>query len=126
MYDNDTGALTKLKQTGSVKDYYECFEELANRTKRLPEEFFVSCFISGLKEDIQPVVQMFGPTSMLQALGLAKSQEEQTEATGHVTEPSCEPQENNKILDVTQSNNQTPENYDIPPIRKINQAGMDE
>ncbi|KAA8524055.1 hypothetical protein F0562_010514 [Nyssa sinensis] len=71
IYEDDIGALTKLKQINLVKGYHKRFEELATRTKGLSEEFFVSCFISGLKEEICPLVQMFRPITMIQVVGLA-------------------------------------------------------
>ncbi|GFS46186.1 hypothetical protein Acr_00g0100660 [Actinidia rufa] len=62
VFEDAVGELTKLKQTSSVKEYQEKFEFLANKTHKLPESFFISCFISGLKEEIKANVLMFRPT----------------------------------------------------------------
>ena len=51
-FDDFTGALTKLRQIGTVKEYQTEFEKLANHTKGLPNDFYRSCFISGLKDAI--------------------------------------------------------------------------
>lgn len=64
-----------MKQTLSVIEYQEQFEILANKTQGLPENFFTSCFISGLKEEIRANVLMFRPTTTSQAISLAKLQE---------------------------------------------------
>lgn len=80
VYEDAIGELTKLYQVSSVKCYQERFEELANRTSGLTQEFFVSCFLSGLKEEIRGGVQMFHPTTISQAIGLARLQEETIEA----------------------------------------------
>lgn len=69
VYEDATGELTKLCQVTTVKCYQERFEELANRTNGLTQEFFVSCFLSGLKEEIKAGVQMFHPTTISQRLG---------------------------------------------------------
>lgn len=53
VFEDAIGELTKLQQHSTVRVYQERFEELANRTSGLTEEFFVSCFISGLKEEIK-------------------------------------------------------------------------
>lgn len=53
---------------------------MANKTLNLPETFFTSCFISGLKEEIRANVLMFRPTTISQAIGLAKLQEYSIEA----------------------------------------------
>lgn len=79
-FENATGELTKLRQNSTVRAYQKRFEELANRTTGLIEEFFVNCFLSGLREDIKAGVQMFQPKTISQAIGLARLQEENTEA----------------------------------------------
>ncbi|KAF8364731.1 hypothetical protein HHK36_033288 [Tetracentron sinense] len=71
------GALAKLKQTTSVKEYQSQFERLANRTDGLTDFFLISCFVCGLKEEIRMDVQMFHPTTLNAAIGLARLQEEQ-------------------------------------------------
>lgn len=80
VFEDAIGELTKLPQVSTVKIYQERFEELANRTSGLTQEFFVSCFLSGLREDIRAGVQMFRPTNISQAIGLARLQEESIEA----------------------------------------------
>ena len=47
------GHLTKLRKTCIVRDYIATFEQLAIRTDGLGDEFYLECFISGLKEAIQ-------------------------------------------------------------------------
>lgn len=85
VYEDVVGELTKLKQTSSVRDYQEQFEILANKTQGLPEHFFTSCFISGLKKEIRANVLMFKPTNTMQAIGLAKLQELSIEAVTQKT-----------------------------------------
>lgn len=60
---------------------------LANRTTRLTEEFFISGFISGLKEDLKHNVWVFCPTYMFVVIGLARLQEEKQIVQHHVLEP---------------------------------------
>lgn len=69
-----------VKQHSTVREYQEQFEILANKTLNLPESFFTSCFISGLKEEIKANVLMFRPTTTTQAISLAKLQEYSIEA----------------------------------------------
>jgi hypothetical protein len=44
-----------------VKDYQKSFEALANRINGLPPQFYLSCFISGLRADIRREVLAFQP-----------------------------------------------------------------
>ncbi|MCI04940.1 hypothetical protein A2U01_0025989, partial [Trifolium medium] len=75
-YEDPKGALFKLNQTGSVKEYQGQFESLANRVTGLPPPFYLSCFVSGLKPAIRREVQAFQPLTLTQAINLAKLQEE--------------------------------------------------
>ncbi|TXG67782.1 hypothetical protein EZV62_009057 [Acer yangbiense] len=70
------GALSKLSQNGTVKDYQVQFERLSNRTRGLPESFLISCFLSGLREELKANVQILKPITLAHAFELAKLQEE--------------------------------------------------
>jgi hypothetical protein len=45
-------ALTRLRQSSIVVAYKDQFESISNRIKGLPEKHKLSCFLSGLKDDI--------------------------------------------------------------------------
>ncbi|KAF8389533.1 hypothetical protein HHK36_024048 [Tetracentron sinense] len=79
-YEDFTGALIRLSQTSTVREYQQQFERLANRTIGLTDSFFTSCFINGLRDDIRHEVKMFKPTNLLRAISLARSQEEKLTA----------------------------------------------
>ena len=51
-FDDFTGELTKLCQTETVREYQTKFEKLANHTEGFPDAFYLSYFISGLKDAI--------------------------------------------------------------------------
>jgi hypothetical protein len=75
-YDDPKGALFKLCQTGSVREYQGQFELLANRISGLPPPFYLSCFVSGLKPAIRREVLAFQPQSLTHAINLAKLQDD--------------------------------------------------
>ena len=75
-YDDPAGTLFKLTQTGTVAQYLAEFEDLANRTFGLPPPFLLSCFVSGLTLEIRREVQAHQPLTLVQAVGLARLQEE--------------------------------------------------
>jgi hypothetical protein len=66
------GELTKLQQSGSVKDYQGQFEQLLAKAGHLPPIRQVSCFVSGLKESIKADVMTGRPTDLSTAIGLAR------------------------------------------------------
>ena len=74
-YEDPKGALFKLCQTSTVREYHNQFESLANSIVGLPPPFFLSCFVSGLKPEIRREVHVFQPISLSQAVSLAKLQE---------------------------------------------------
>lgn len=75
-FEDPSGALCKLTQSGIVAQYLADFEDLANRTIGLPTPFLLSCFISGLTPEIRREVQAHQPATLVQAAGLARLQEE--------------------------------------------------
>ncbi|XP_050908813.1 uncharacterized protein LOC127122537 [Lathyrus oleraceus] len=80
-YDNHQQALFKLKQTASVADYQRDFERLCNRVTGLSPLAITDCFVSGLKFHIQNELAVHQPTSISQAIGLAKLIESKTSVT---------------------------------------------
>lgn len=66
--------LEGLKQTTSVKEYYDEFVRVINRMQ-LSSDYKLYCFIAGLKEEIRCNVSMFNPKTLHDAYCLAKLQE---------------------------------------------------
>ena len=69
----------KLQQEGNVEDYQEKFEELKPllliKKRNLDENYFISSFRSGLKEEIKHMVRMLKPTTLTEAFELSQWQE---------------------------------------------------
>ncbi|CAL1376332.1 unnamed protein product [Linum trigynum] len=65
------GEFKRLRQRGSLIEYHENFEDLKSHMLRynpaLTEEFFISSFISGLQEELRPIVKMLQPQTLAQA-----------------------------------------------------------
>ncbi|KAG2679678.1 hypothetical protein I3760_11G062100 [Carya illinoinensis] len=76
-YEDPVGAFTKLRQTTTVEEYQTEFEVLSNRISGLTEDFRISTFISGLRDDLKIMVTMLKPNTISVAFGLAKLQEEE-------------------------------------------------
>ncbi|XP_052203128.1 uncharacterized protein LOC127808594 [Diospyros lotus] len=74
----------KLRQTGSVGSYLKKFEELrsymVSHNHHLSEAYFVSSFMSGLSEELRPMVKMMKPRTVEQASKSARLQEMMVEA----------------------------------------------
>ncbi|XP_035543245.1 uncharacterized protein LOC118347630 [Juglans regia] len=69
-------SLTRLEQVSTVNDYKAEFEILSNRIKGLSEKNKLSCFLSGLRDEIRLPVRMLTPSSLNDAFGLDKIQEQ--------------------------------------------------
>lgn len=78
-YRSALDELLLLKQKGTVEEYASEFESLqfqiCMHNSGHGELFFVAQFIKGLKEDIQPAVQMQLPDKVTKAILLAKMQQ---------------------------------------------------
>ena len=75
-YEDPMEALTRLRQTSNVINYKAQFEALSNRIRDLSENHKLSCFLSGLRDEIRLPVKMLNPKTLNEAFGLAKIQEE--------------------------------------------------
>lgn len=78
-YEDPVGAFTKtkLRQTRSVEDYQTNFEILSNKISGVTEDFRISTFLSGFKDELQIIVTMFKPNTLASAFGLAHLQQEE-------------------------------------------------
>ncbi|CAL1395724.1 unnamed protein product [Linum trigynum] len=77
-FEDFFGELTKLRQTGSVRDYQSQFEKLLVRAGRMTQAQQVSCFMSGLKLEIRTDVQVCKPATLTTAIGLARLYEDRS------------------------------------------------
>jgi hypothetical protein len=72
-------AFHSLKQTSTVAAYIQQFEAAMNLLRRdnpsLPDDYYISSFISGLHEYIQAHLQCHKPTDLQQAMWLARRME---------------------------------------------------
>lgn len=75
-YDDPMEVLTRLRQSSTVAMYKIEFEAISNRIKGLSPLHKLSCFLSGLKDEIRLPVKMLNPHTLNEAFGLAKIQEE--------------------------------------------------
>ncbi|GJS52366.1 hypothetical protein Tco_0625728 [Tanacetum coccineum] len=70
-YEDPNGALSKLLQLGTVKDYQREFEKLMNRATGIPDSLFISFYISGLKLHLQREFLVSRPTTLGDAFSLS-------------------------------------------------------
>ncbi|CAL5189606.1 unnamed protein product [Lathyrus oleraceus] len=75
-FDDPRGNLFKLTQSTTVAAYLTEFEAIANRLEGLSAADLLSCFVSGLKTEIRREILALQPTTIAQAAGLARLQED--------------------------------------------------
>nr|GEX81733.1 ATP-dependent DNA helicase RecG [Tanacetum cinerariifolium] len=63
-YEDPNGALSKLLQLGTVKDYQREFKKLMNRATDIPDSLPISFYISGLKLHLQREFLVLRPTTL--------------------------------------------------------------
>lgn len=69
-------ALSKIRQTGSLRDYQREFERLQNKVDNWSEDALVGTFLGGLNETIANHVLMFAPTTLKEVIRLSRRSEE--------------------------------------------------
>ncbi|CAL1413314.1 unnamed protein product [Linum trigynum] len=100
------GEFNKLRQRGSLLDYQEKFDDLRSQmiayNPAFTEDYFISSFISGLEDELRPVVTMLRPQSLSQAYLMAKLEEASNEARRRkwrsLSRPFPTPQSSNKSV----------------------------
>ncbi|CAA0837968.1 Unknown protein, partial [Striga hermonthica] len=80
-YHNHDKALTRIRQTGSVRDYQKEFDRLACRVRGWPESVLVGAFVGGLRYDLAAEVRLERPETMHKAMDVARRREEHLAAT---------------------------------------------
>ena len=62
-YDDSMADLKKLKQIRSLQDYLKSFDMLLDKAQ-LGKDQALSCFLAGLKPEMELMVRMFNPRSL--------------------------------------------------------------
>ncbi|KAH9671354.1 hypothetical protein KPL70_017338 [Citrus sinensis] len=70
-------ALSRVKQTGTLRDYQKEFERLGNRVQGWTQKVLVGTFMGGLKPEISEEIQLFRPRTLKEAISLARMRDEQ-------------------------------------------------
>lgn len=80
-FEDPLSDIRNLKQTGTLHDYMDVFDELYPRAG-IREDQALSFFLSGLIDELQMPVRMFRPKRLAEAYSLAKLQELTVRASG--------------------------------------------
>ncbi|XP_042979911.1 uncharacterized protein LOC122310090 [Carya illinoinensis] len=123
-FDDPMEALTRLKQTSLISLYTSQFEALENRLKGLSERYKLSCYVSGLKDEVRIPVKMFNPLNLGAAFGLAKLQEEYVLSSRRSLRQNVQHADKPYVEGPVDSVNKGPRS--MFPLRKVNSSQMDE
>ncbi|XP_035544589.1 uncharacterized protein LOC118347983 [Juglans regia] len=70
-------ALSRIRQTGSLRDYQWEFEQLGNRVKGWTQKALVGTFMGGLKTEVSDGIRMFKPQTLKDAIRFARMRDDQ-------------------------------------------------
>ncbi|KAH9792830.1 hypothetical protein KPL71_004301 [Citrus sinensis] len=70
-------ALSRVKQTGTLRDYQKEFERLGNRVQGWTQKALVDTFMDGLKPEISEEIWLFRPRTLKKAISLARIRDKQ-------------------------------------------------
>jgi len=93
-YDDPMEEIKKVRQTGAVKDYQAIFERNLTRVN-LSQENAISCFVGGLKKELNMAVKITNPITLSQAYKSARMQEAYLEAVRQPVQNSNQPRRYN-------------------------------
>ncbi|XP_074306486.1 uncharacterized protein LOC141641737 [Silene latifolia] len=85
MNHNVVEKFNRLQQVGTVEKYVDEFEALKGlllqKNPRLPPDYFLDCFVGGLKPTLKSFVKAFKPQTIAEAIEYARLQEDTISAT---------------------------------------------
>ncbi|KAJ8765745.1 hypothetical protein K2173_014867 [Erythroxylum novogranatense] len=70
-------SLSKIRQTGPLREYQREFERLGNKVKGWTQKALVGTFMGGLKTEISDGIRMFKPKTLKEAINYARMRDEQ-------------------------------------------------
>lgn len=70
-------ALSKIRQTGSLRDYQREFERLQNKVSGWTQKALIGSYVGGLKDAISDSIRMFQPKTLKATIELAQMRDEQ-------------------------------------------------
>nr|VDD08912.1 unnamed protein product [Brassica oleracea] len=70
-------ALSKIRQTGSLRDYQREFERLQNKVSGWTQKALIGSYVGGLKDAISDSIRMFQPKILKATIELAQMRDEQ-------------------------------------------------
>ncbi|XP_029129148.1 uncharacterized protein LOC109806874 [Cajanus cajan] len=81
IFEDPMVELMNLRQHSTVTIYHEEFDAIINQLD-LAADYILSCFLGGLKHDIQMLIRMFQPTTIMKAFSLSKLYESANQMGG--------------------------------------------
>jgi hypothetical protein len=75
--ENFDEALSRIRQTGSLREYQREFERLGNRVRGWTQKALVGTFMGGLKSDISDGIRMLKPQTLKDAINFAQMKDDQ-------------------------------------------------
>eukprot|EP00261_Vitis_vinifera_P023282 XP_010655166.1 PREDICTED: uncharacterized protein LOC104880390 [Vitis vinifera] len=82
-------ALSRVRQSGTLRDYQREFERLGNRVRGWTQKALVGTFMGGLKPEVADGIRMFKPQSVKEAISLAKMRDDQLARQRRFARPSA-------------------------------------
>lgn len=70
-------ALSKIRQTGTLREYQREFERLQNKVSGWTQKALIGTYVGGLKDVISDSIQMFQPKMLKATIELARMRDEQ-------------------------------------------------
>nr|TKR91215.1 hypothetical protein D5086_0000225710 [Populus alba] len=75
--ENFDETLSRIRQTGSLREYQREFERLGNRVRGWTQRALVGTFMGGLRTDISDGIRMFKPQTLKDAISFARMKDDQ-------------------------------------------------
>jgi hypothetical protein len=126
VYDDPMESLMQLRQTSTMAEYTTQFEALSNRLRGLFDRNRLSCFLSGLKDEVRLPLWMLNPRTLVAAFGLAKLQEEYLSSTRRPVRLYSSYSSTKQLPGSSSSSSSSASPSSVVPIQKLSPVQMKE
>lgn len=117
-------ALSRVKQSGTLRDYQREFEKLGNRVQGWTQKALVGTFMGGLKPEIADGIRMFKPKTLKEAISLARMKDEQLIRQRRFARPSPQNRSTPSSNPVSQRTTIAPQRLSWEEMQKRRAQGL--
>jgi hypothetical protein len=120
-YDEE---LSRIQQDGTLREYQQEFERLANRVDGWSQKAFMGTFLGGLKQEIVSALRMFKPKTLHDAIELPQMRDDNLSKDRRTAQDEGTKQQQDNTMQQPTSNTLAARTYSYGDSKKLSWEEM--